>query len=240
MRYKMKIAYDGTRYCGWQKQNNGITVQESIEKALEKITSRKISITGSGRTDAGVHARGQVAHFDYDFTPPSLKSLNSILENDIRIISLEETSKDFHARFSAKEKTYLYYVTLDKVQSPFEKAHCLHHTFFFDEERVKNALPYFLGEKDFSAFACELKPHRNPIKKIYELSLNKTPSGFYFKFRGNGFLYKMVRNISGTLLEISRGKKEIQDIEAIFASKSRIYAGKTAAAHALFLEKVLY
>jgi tRNA pseudouridine38-40 synthase len=239
-RYKMIIAYDGTDYSGWQKQKNSLTIQEVIESALSKITSEIIEITGSGRTDAGVHARGQVAHFDLFGSPPPIKNLNCIIRDDIRILSLEEIHDDFHARFSAKEKTYHYHVTLDKIQSPFEKNYSLHNTFNFDEKKLIDSLPLFLGKKDFSSFANELKPHRNPLKTMHELSFHKTNTGFYLKYRADGFLYKMVRNITGTLLDISRGKIDISEVENIFESKNRSFAGKAAPPHGLFLHEVLY
>ncbi len=240
MKYKIKIAYDGTNYNGFQIQPNGISIQETVEKVLSKISSEKISITGSGRTDAGVHANGQVAHFNYKKQNLSLKSLNSLLPNDIRILSLEEASEDFHARFSAKEKIYLYHITTDKVQSPFERRYALHYTFPIDKEKMIASLHYFLGTKNFTSFANELLPHKNPVKTLHELSLLKTKSGFILKFRGDGFLYKMVRNITGTLLDIARGKLDPHALPFIFEEKSRSFAGKTAPPHALFLESVLY
>lgn len=239
MRYKITIAYDGTNYSGWQIQPNGPSIQETIEKVLYTLMQKDVSITGSGRTDAGVHANGQVAHFDLE-KPITLKSLNSLLPPDIRILSLEEVSSDFHARFSAKEKTYLYHVTTAKVQSPFERRYALHYTFPIDRKKILESIPLFTGTKNFSSFANELDPKRNPIKTLHELSLISTDSGFILKFRGDGFLYKMVRNISGTLLDIGRGKLEATQIPHIFESKSRSFAGKASPAHALFLQTVLY
>lgn len=240
MKYKIKIAYDGTNYSGFQIQPNGRSIQETIQATLSKILSEKISITGSSRTDAGVHANGQVAHFTSEKSSLTLKSLNSLLPNDIRIISLEEASLDFHARFSAKEKTYLYHITTDKVQSPFERKYALHYTFPIDKEKLYATIPYFVGTKNFSSFANELLPHKNPVKTIYELSLLETKTGFILKFRGDGFLYKMVRNITGTLLDIARGKINPEILPLIFTEKSRVFAGKTAPPHALFLETILY
>jgi tRNA pseudouridine38-40 synthase len=240
MKYKIKIAYDGKEYSGFQIQPNGHSIQETIEKVLSKISSEKISIVGSSRTDAGVHANGQVAHFIYQKSNLSLKSINSLLPNDIRIISLEEVSLDFHARYSAKEKIYHYHITTDKVQSPFERGYCLHYTFPIDIEKLLAAIPYFIGTKNFSSFANELSPNKNPVKTIYELSFIKTKSGFILKFRGDGFLYKMVRNITGTLLDIARGKINFEILPLIFEKKSRVFAGKTAPPHALFLETIVY
>ncbi len=240
MKFKIRLAYDGTEYGGWQIQPNAPTIQETIEKVLQKITGRPISVTGSGRTDAGVHANGQVAHFILEEKEISLKSLNSLLPGDIRIFSLEEVPPTFHARFSAKEKTYLYHVTTNKVQSPFQRRYALHNTFALDIDKILNAIPYFIGTKNFASFANELSPSRNPHKTLHELAFIKTETGFILKFRGDGFLYKMVRNITGTLLDIGRGKLDAKSLPSIFDSKSRSFAGKTAPPHALFLEGVLY
>lgn len=239
MKYKMILSYDGTNYGGWQIQPNAPSIQETIEKVLLQITGQHISITGSGRTDAGVHANGQVAHLILDH-PPSLKSLNSLLPPDIRILSLEEVPLTFHARFSVKEKTYLYHVSTNPVQTPFDRRYALHYTFPLDLEKILCALPSFIGTKNFSSFANELSPSKNPIKTLFELSLIEKEGGFTLKFRGDGFLYKMVRNITGTLLDIGRGKLSLNTLPSIFASHSRAFAGKTAPPHGLFLETVLY
>ncbi len=236
----MTLAYDGTLYSGWQIQPNGLTIQEVLEKVLNKISQKKISITGSGRTDAGVHANGQVCHFEIDNFSPSLKSINGLLPLDIRVFSLEEVGPTFHARFSVKEKTYLYKITTDKIQSPFERKYALHNTFSLDLDNIYEAIPHFIGLKNFSSFANELSLSRNPMKTLHELSLIKTSSGFTLKFRGDGFLYKMVRNITGTLLDIGRGQLDAQALPAIFETKSRCFAGKTAPPHGLFLDSVLY
>lgn len=240
MKFKITIAYDGTDYAGWQIQPNAPTIQETIEKVLTQIIQKTISITGSGRTDAGVHANGQVAHFILEEGSISLKSLNGLLPRDIRIFSLEEASPTFHARFSAKEKTYLYHVTTDKVQSPFQRRYAHHNTFPLDLEKIFEALPHFIGTKNFTSFANELSPSRNPQKTLHELAFIKTETGFTLKFRGDGFLYKMVRNITGTLLDIGRGKLDAASLPSIFESKSRSFAGKTAPPHGLFLHEVLY
>jgi tRNA pseudouridine38-40 synthase len=240
MKYKMIIAYDGTEFLGWQAQGNGRTIQERIESVLFQITQKKISITGSGRTDSGVHAEAQVAHFVLEHSSLSLKSLNSLLPDAIRILSLEETEPDFHARFSVKEKIYCYHVTTDRVQLPNLRRFALHSTFPLDLKLMLSTLPYFLGTKNFSSFANELDPKKNPIKTLHELSLNPTETGFTLKFRGDGFLYKMVRNITGTLLDIGRGKISPHSIPEIFAAQSRPFAGKTAPPHGLFLQTVLY
>lgn len=236
----MIIAYDGTDFLGWQTQGNGKTVQEIIETALFQITQKKIVVTGSGRTDSGVHAEGQVAHFILENSPVCLKSLNSLLPTAIRVLSIEEADPNFHARFSAKEKIYHYHITTDKVQLPTLRRFALHSTFPLDLEKILEAIPHFLGTKNFASFANELNPKKNPIKTLYELSLNPTQTGFTLKFRGNGFLYKMVRNITGTLLDIGRGKIAPNSIPEILNAHSRPFAGKTAPPHGLFLQTVLY
>ena len=239
MKYKMVIAYDGTNYGGWQNQLTSLSIQEVIETVLAQITTQPLAIVGSGRTDAGVHANGQVAHFTVE-KPISLKSLNSLLPKDIRILSLEEVNETFHARFSVKEKTYLYHICTAQVQNPFERRYALHYTYPFNKEKLVMALPHFVGTKDFTSFANQFKEDRDPIKTLFELSLIERKGGFTLKFRGDGFLYKMVRNITGLLLDIGRGKRLIEDIPVIFSAKSRSSASESAPPHPLFLETVLY
>ncbi len=240
MRYKMILSYDGTNYAGWQIQENSTTIQAVIESVLSLVTQTKISITGSGRTDSGVHAKGQVAHFDCIDANLSLKSINSLLPNDIRIHSLEICDPTFHARFSAKEKIYTYHITTNKVQSPFIRKYALHYTFPLDQEKILEAIQDLLGTHDFTSFANAIAPGKDPVKTLLELEFIETPTGFTLKYRGNGFLYKMVRNITGTLLDIGRGKLPSNSIPEILAAKSRTKAGKTAPPHALFLDEVIY
>lgn len=245
-KYKILISYDGTDYCGWQIQPNGLSIQECIQTALEKILGSKTTIYGAGRTDAGVHAMGQMAHFSTPINISAnaiIKGLNGLIPQDIRILYAEESEPDFHARFSAQEKTYLYRVHTTPVQLPFERRFALHYTYPIDLKKLENALHYFIGTHNFLSFTnenTEGPAHVNPIRTLYELALTPTPQGFTLLFRGDGFLYKMVRNITGTLLDIARGKIPVDAPLAIFASKDRRRAMATAPPHGLTLQSIKY
>lgn len=244
MKLKITIAYDGSKYAGWQIQPNGKTIQEEIEKALLKITSKEVKVIGAGRTDAGVHAKGQVAHFTLTTKPKSLqKSLNALLPKDISIIDLEEVPDIFHARFSATEKCYTYTITTADVQSPFDLPFALHYTYPLDLEKIKQAIPYLIGKHDFSAFANEAKlfqKGKNPTKDLKEIKLKQNDNGLSLTFRGDGFLYKMVRNLTGLLLDIGRGKRDPGDAKKVLDSKDRKKGSPAAPAHGLTLTAIKY
>ncbi|MCB1082507.1 MAG: tRNA pseudouridine(38-40) synthase TruA [Chlamydiia bacterium] len=241
MKYRIDLSYDGTNYGGWAIQPNQTTIQELVQQALTTALRCPIAITGSGRTDAGVHARHQVAHFTFlDPLDPSplTYSLNGILPRDIRIQSITPVSDDFHARFSVKKKIYHYHCTTSQSPFHFRTSYFLHAS--PDIDRLQEALPLFLGTRDFSAFASSGCGSKNPVKTLYRLEFFPEEQGFRLEFEGDGFLYKMVRNITGTLLDIALGKRSAEEIPIIFASRKRTLAGKTAPAKGLFLHKVEY
>lgn len=244
--YKLTIAYDGTHYSGWQIQPNGTSIQELIEKALSTILRKPITIHGSGRTDAGVHALGQTAHFTH-LHPINLDkvfaSLNGLLPSDIRIIALEQATTDFHARFSAVGKIYHYHLHLDRILDPFSQHYTYHVPHKVDLNLLKAAAEQFVGTHDFTSFSHEAhsgSAAKNPIRTLHRLMVETTEKGLRLEFEGNGFLYKMVRNIVGTLLDISYGKIPLSKLPEIFAAKDRRLAGQTAPAHGLFLIQVKY
>lgn len=244
--YKLLIAYDGTHYHGWQVQPNGISIQEVIEKALARVMQNKIRIIGAGRTDAGVHAYGQVAHFHTEKTLDlfrTLHSLNNLLPKDIRIISIEPASPDFHAQHSAVSKIYRYHLHLDRVLNPFRRNTVWHLFYPIDLDVLKEAFGYFLGTHDFAAFANE--PHRgvaayDSIRTIQRIDIIQEEGGIALEFEGDGFLYKMVRNIVATSVECASGKRSCKDIPAIFASRDRKKAGAAAPPQGLFLVSISY
>jgi len=244
--YKMIISYDGTEYNGWQIQPNGRSIQETIQKAIKKVLQETIVIHGAGRTDAGVHAAGQTAHFKTAkalFAKTLLKSINALIPKDIRVISLERVPSDFHARYSAKEKIYLYKIHTKTIQLPFERKYALHCTYPLDVTQIKSSLPYLLGRKNFLSFAHEAgfgAASKDPYRTLYDLSIDRSDEGFTLLFRGDGFLYKMVRNITGTLLEIGRGKIPPSALEKILAAQDRRKAKTTAPPHGLILHKIIY
>lgn len=242
MRYKLTIAYDGTHYCGWQVQANGTSIQSLVQKALETALRHPTDLTGSGRTDAGVHARGQTAHFDTDQdTSRLILSLNALLPPDIRIFRIDPVSSDFHARYSAKGKVYHYHLHLDPVADPFKKLYC-HQVFGkFDLKRLKDGIFYFLGTHDFISFAnVKEEIQTDTVRTIDRIDVVEEKGGIRLEFEGEGFLYKMVRNITGTLIDIAAGRMEPSDVEKILQQKDRKRAGMAAPAQGLFLHEVKY
>ncbi len=245
-KYKLTLAYDGTHYGGWQIQPNAVSIQALLEKALLILLRTPTSAVASGRTDAGVHARGQVAHFttetDLDLSRFQL-SLNGILPPDIRILSLEKTTLDFHARYSAISKEYHYHLHLERTTDPFKRLYAYHDYSPLDLNKMQAAANYFIGTHDFTTFANEASKGsaaKNPVRTIIRLDLCKEEGGIRLEFEGNGFLYKMVRNITGTLLDVARGKIALETLPKLFEAKDRRFASPAAPPRGLFLVKVNY
>lgn len=242
---KLLIEYDGTNYSGWQAQENGPSIQVEIEKALAELAGERIRIHGSGRTDAGAHARGQVASFRTSSTIPPEKfvyALNGLLPRDIVIKESSEAAPDFHARYSAVGKMYSYLVFNSKFPSALYRNYAYHITNCerLDIDRIKKAAEAFTGTHDFSGFMATGSVVTDTIRTIHELSIEKENDMIHFKYKGNGFLYNMVRIITGTILYVGIGKIELEDINEIILSKDRSRAGITAPACGLYLEKVYY
>lgn len=246
MRYKLIIAYDGAGYHGWQVQPNGISIQEILIEKLEMILQYPIRLIGSGRTDAGVHALGQTAHFDSDKSidcKKLLHSLNAVLPKDIRILSLEEVIETFHAQYSATSKVYRYHLYLRPILSPFRKKWVWHVPFLKDLDAMREASGYFLGKHDFTAFANEAHvgvAAHDPIRTLSRLDWIMDQEELILEFEADGFLYKMVRNIVGTLVECGSKKLEPKKIIEILASKDRRQAGQAAPPQGLVLVRVSY
>ena len=244
MRYKLTIAYDGTNYCGWQVQENAQSIQALVQKALQTVLRHPLDLTGSSRTDAGVHASGQTAHFDTDVTIDLGKlriSLNALLPPDIRISEITPTDPNFHARYSATSKIYHYNLHLDPVSDPFTNLY--RHQVYgpFDIEKLKLASQFFVGTHDFTSFAnVKEVPQSDAIRTITRIDIVPQKGGLRIEFEGDGFLYKMVRNITGTLLDVAAGKLNAEEIPQIFAHRDRRKAGSSAPALDLFLIKIIY
>ena len=244
--YKLIVAYDGTNYSGWQIQPNGPSIQALIEEALQKIFQEKIRIIGSGRTDAGVHALAQVAHFHTEKICQTSRvsfSLNCLLPKNIRILSLEKTENPFHAQHHAKSKIYRYHLYLDKVLSPFKRPYVWHVPSSLDLDRLIVASCHFLGTHDFTSFSNEATrgvASYDPVRTLYRIDLVQEVGGLALEFEGDGFLYKMVRNMVGMLVDVASGKKEPLDIPKILAAKDRRLASQAAPALGLFLVQVKY
>ncbi len=245
--YKLVIAYDGTRYGGWQKQPNCLSIQQELQEALCKIIQQKeVHVTGAGRTDAGVHAHGQVAHFKMDnLHDPNLLylGLNGLLPSDIRIRSVQIAEEGFHARYSAISKEYHYNLYLERVMDPFRRLYCWHCLRAVDISLLKEAATLFVGTHNFSAFANNAAygcAANDPVRTIYSLDIVPMEGGFCLQFKGDGFLYKMVRNIVGTLVDVACSKIKLAEIKTIFASQKRSKGGQTAPPQGLFLRQVNY
>lgn len=248
-KYAAKLEYDGTQYVGYQVQPNGPSVQAAIEKAL--ITMAKlpkdqtIPTSSSGRTDAGVHALGQVIHFDYPFEiPPHAfrKAMNSLLDPSIRINQVVQVNDEFHCRYHAISKEYLYRVDLSDYPDPFKRLYTLHHPYRIDIERMQTAIQSILGEHDFTSFCSTKTDKTDLVRTIYQadVTLDKSNNELRFYFKGNGFLYNMVRILVGTLLQIGNGLKPVDELERLLQVKDRQEAGPTAPPQGLYMLRVNY
>lgn len=245
-KYKILIAYDGTRYNGWQIQKNASSIQALIQNALKIILRLETKVVGAGRTDQGVHALGQCAHFlapNHLDLEKLLHSLNGILPKDIRILSISSISEEFHARYSALGKFYCYHLHVGKAHNPFKRLYSYHYPYPLDLHLIQEASCFFVGERDFTSFSNESHYHfssKGAIRILHRLSIGIREEEILFEFEGNGFLYKMVRNIVGALLEVGRGKIGLDSIPQIFLAKDRRAAPAAAPPQGLFLVKVHY
>lgn len=240
MRYKGIVSYDGTHYSGFQSQNNGTGIQELIEKAFRLMTQTEIKIHGAGRTDKGVHAIGQVFHFDSDIDLPSetwVRGVNDRMPLDIRMKKVVPVKKDFHARHSAKSKVYKY-VIAKKPSSAFTKNYEVYIK-DLDFRKMEEAMQDLVGTHDFRGF-CQLVPGKPTEKTIYKATMKETKKHVVFTFHGKSFLKYMVRSMMGTLIQIGMGRKEVSVIKEILESKDRTLAGKTAESRGLFLVRIYY
>ncbi|KGR75278.1 tRNA pseudouridine(38-40) synthase TruA [Ureibacillus sinduriensis] len=244
-RLKATISYDGTLFAGYQVQPGERTVQLELENVLTKMhKGEKVKITASGRTDARVHATGQVIHFDTTLTIPVdryKKALNVQLPRDIRVLAVEEVAADFHARYSVSGKQYRYIWNCEEQQSPFRRHYSVETNGLKPNvEDMQAAANYIVGTHDFSCFCAANTSVVDKVRTVQSLSFSWQGEELHMVIEGNGFLYNMVRIIAGTLWEVGIGKREVKDLEGIVASMDRGRAGKTAPAHGLYLEKVFY
>lgn len=241
-RYLCKVQYIGTNYCGFQIQDNGITIQQKIEEALFKAFGQKIEVFASGRTDAGVHALAQTLHFDADITIPANKipfAVNQFLPDDISFLEAKEVSNNFNARFDVKKKIYQYDMYVSSVQLPV-KEHAYWLKTMPNVELMKQASRVLCGTHNFKAFASAGAQTKTFERHIYDIKIEKKQNDINIEVSGNGFLYNMVRIIVGTLLEVGYGKKTVDDVKKILESQKREKAGYLVPAHALFLKSVKY
>lgn len=242
-RYKMTVEYFGGAFSGWQRQANALTAQEVLEDALTKLAGAKIAVTGSSRTDAGVHALGQVVHADMDVPIPAHKipfAVNAILPDTIKVLDCEEVTEDFHARYSTAKKAYVYKIYVSPHVHPTRAMTHLRVVPPLDVDKMRGALPAIVGKHDFKSFLATGSKVKSTVREIYRAELYEQGDELTFYVEGNGFLYNMVRIIVGTLLYIGKGKIQPDEMESIIASGDREKAGVTVPPQGLYLQKVWY
>ena len=241
---KLVIEYDGKEFNGWQKQPNKLNIQGEIERAIKQITGEEVDLTASGRTDAGVHALGQVANFKTNSNIPIEKipiALNSNLKKSIVIKSAEEVEERFHSRLNCKRKTYRYIINNSKYGTAIYRNLETHIPMKLDIQKMQEAVKYFEGEHDFKAFKASGTSSKSSVRTIYKAEvIDAGNERIYIELTGNGFLYNMVRIISGTLVEVGLGKIKPNEIKMIIESKKRENAGKTLPPQGLYLVNVEY
>lgn len=239
----LTIEYDGTDYAGWQVQPNGLAVQEVVEAALAKVLGQAVRIHSSGRTDAGVHARGMAAHFRTDSRLP-LKAFrdgsNRFLPQDVVIRAVEEKADAFHARYAAKGKWYRYTIYRHQVRSPLAARTAWHLRGDLDLDAMRAAAMQLVGEHDFQAFRSSTCAARTSVRELFQIDLTEQGDFLWIDFRGSGFLKHMVRMLVGTLVEIGQGRRPAGDIDKLLAGAPGVVTGVNAPAHGLCLEEVWY
>ena len=237
------VAYDGTNYCGWQIQPNGITVEEILNKAIKKLTGEETAVIGASRTDSGVHALGNVAVFDTESTiPPERMSyaLNQRLPEDIAIVKSEEVPLDWHPRYCNCRKTYEYHILNTKIPVPMKRYTNYFVSYDLNLEHMKEAASYLVGTHDFVSFCNVRTDVEDTVRTIYSLDIEKQGDEITIRISGNGFLYNMVRIIVGTLIRVGRGFYEPKKIKEILEAKNRTAAGVTAPPQGLMLVEIEY
>jgi len=240
---RLTLAFDGTAYHGWQAQKNAPTLQGSVSQAIAHITGERITLTGSGRTDAGTHARGLVANFFTEsyINPQQLqRALNSTLPRDIRVLSARQMPPDFHSRRNAVSKVYRYQVYLGPIMMPHLMREFFHFPYPVDFRKMEKAARLFIGKHDFASFSKASSAPANTVRRIFRCDLRKHGHRMTLTVEGNGFLHHMVRNMAGTLLEAGRGSISLKLFRELFIKRDRTLAGFTAPAHGLVLLKVQY
>ena len=242
-RIKLTVAYDGTDYCGWQIQPNGITVEEVLNRNLSELTGEEITVTGASRTDSGVHAQGNVAVFDSDTTIPPERiayAVNRKLPEDIVVIRSEEVPGDWHPRYQETEKTYEYHILNREMPDPVRRRDTYFVSYPLDLEAMRRAAAYLKGEHDFRSFCNNHTDVQDTVRTIYDLDIIRSGDLVTVRIRGNGFLYNMVRIIVGTLVRVGRGFYSPGQVKEILEAKERTSAGVTAPPQGLVLVKIDY
>ncbi len=243
MRYRLVVQYEGTDYAGWQVQARGRTVQGELERALAALTGQRVRVLAAGRTDAGVHASGQVASFALEraWSPQTLaRALNATTPADIVVVNADIVPDDFHPRRWALSRTYTYRIWNDRVPNPFWRRYAWHVARPLDVRAMEEAAARVCGQHDFSAFRAAGCEAAHPVRYVMESSLRQQDKMLIYRIEANGFLRHMVRNLMGTFLEVGLGKRSADDISRVLAAGKRNFAGPTAPAHGLCLTAVRY
>ncbi|MBT2618748.1 MULTISPECIES: tRNA pseudouridine(38-40) synthase TruA [unclassified Bacillus (in: firmicutes)] len=243
-KYKCVIAYDGTDFAGYQVQPEKRTIQSEFEAVLAQMHKGTIiKVTASGRTDSGVHAKGQVLHFESPLTFPTenwIKAFSALLPTDIIALEVDIVPDDFHARFHTTGKEYRYIVARSKLRDPFKRNYAYHYPYPLNVKAMREAISYLIGTHDFTSFCSAKTEVVDKVRTIKEMDFEESDDFLVFRFVGEGFLYNMVRILVGTLLDVGSGKMSPQDMSGILDKKDRSFAGKTAPAQGLYLWKVFY
>ena len=242
-RIKLIVAYDGTDYCGWQIQPNGITVEEVLNRALSRLTGEEIRVIGASRTDAGVHARGNIAVLDTASTIPAERfayAVNPLLPEDIVVLKSEEVPQDWHPRYQNSVKTYEYRILNREMPDPLKRKYTWHVSFPLDIDKMREAAEHLKGQHDFRSFCSVHTAVKSTVRTIYTLDIVKSGDEIIIRISGNGFLYNMVRIIAGTLAEVGRGFRTPEDVRDLLTAKEREQAGATAPPQGLTLICIEY
>lgn len=242
-RVKLVVAYDGTNYHGWQVQDNGITIEEALNRTISELVQEDIKVIGASRTDAGVHACGNVAVFDTESRIPGDKfsfALNQRLPEDIRIQESCEVDADFHPRYADTVKTYEYNILNRRFELPSKRLYAAFCYYPMDIERMNQAAAYLVGEHDFKSFCSAGAQVQTTVRTIYAVNVTKDDDMVHIRITGNGFLYNMVRIIAGTLMQVGTGLMEPEQVKEILEARDRSKAGPTAVAKGLTLVEIRY
>lgn len=242
-RIKLTVAYDGTDYCGWQIQPNGITIEKVLNNALSRLTGQTAAVIGASRTDAGVHARGNIAVFDTDSAIPPERiayAVNPLLPEDIVVVKSEEVPPDWHPRYRDSVKTYEYCILNREMPDPLRRRDTWHVSFPLDLDRMRAAAACLTGEHDFRSFCSIHTGAKTTVRTIYALDIVRTDSLITIRISGSGFLYNMVRIIAGTLVETGRGFRSPNEVRNMLTAKERGQAGVTAPPQGLTLISIEY
>lgn len=242
-RVKLVVAYDGTNYHGWQVQDNGITIEEVLNRTISELVQEDIKVIGASRTDAGVHACGNVAVFDTESRIPGDKfsfALNQRLPKDIRIQESCEVDADFHPRYADTVKTYEYNILNRRFELPSKRLYAAFCYYPMDIERMNQAAAYLVGEHDFKSFCSAGAQVQTTVRTIYAVNVTKDDDMVHIRITGNGFLYNMVRIIAGTLMQVGTGLMEPEQVKEILEARDRSKAGPTAVAKGLTLVEIRY